>query len=149
MSDKSIVSCSEMARMVGLSRQRFYQLVKDGVFPTPIYDLGTLRPFYDQELQEACLEVRRRNTGVNGRPVLFYVRRPGPASVSTKKRQPKPAPKNDHADLIDGLKGLGMVNVTIAQVDSAIHELFPGSVNEDQAEVLRAVFLHLKRKESG
>jgi hypothetical protein len=29
------VSVSEMARMVGLSRQRFHQLVQCGVFPQP------------------------------------------------------------------------------------------------------------------
>ncbi len=30
---KSAVSVSEMARMVGLSRARFYQLMTEGVFP--------------------------------------------------------------------------------------------------------------------
>jgi ACT domain-containing protein len=36
---KSAVSVCEMARLVGLSRSRFYELVEAGVFPSPIYDL--------------------------------------------------------------------------------------------------------------
>jgi len=151
MSDKSIVSCSEMARLLGLSRQRFYQLVKAEIFPTPVYDLGTLRPFYDAESQEICLEVRQRNVGVNGKTILFYARRQERASVSKKQRKPtaKPASKNGHADLVDGLRALGLVNVTNAQVDSAMRDLFADRPHGDQAEVLRAVFLHLKRKQSG
>jgi len=58
---KAAVTVAEMARMVGLSRARFYQLQKAGVFPAPKYDDVKKRPFYDQEAQKACLEVRRRN----------------------------------------------------------------------------------------
>jgi hypothetical protein len=57
---KVAVSISEMARMVGLSRQRFHQL-KGTTFPEPMRDPETNRPFYDEELQQLCLEVRRRN----------------------------------------------------------------------------------------
>ena len=49
MSDetKAIVTVSEMARMCGLSRARFYQLQKAGVFPAPVYQDG--RPLYPEE----------------------------------------------------------------------------------------------------
>ena len=47
---KMIVSITEMARMVGLSRARFYQLVGT-TFPYPLYDIAHARPFYDEELQ--------------------------------------------------------------------------------------------------
>ena len=55
---KSVVSVAEMARMVGLSRQRFYQLL-GGTFPYPLYDIATRRPFYTEEMQQVCLEVRK------------------------------------------------------------------------------------------
>ena len=42
---KSVVSVAEMARMVGLSRQRFYQLLGK-TFPFPLYRIATRRPFY-------------------------------------------------------------------------------------------------------
>ena len=69
---KTVVSVAEMARMTGLSRARFYQLVNDGIFPSPVYDVHTRRPLYSEEMQQVCMEVRKRNCGVNGKPILFY-----------------------------------------------------------------------------
>ena len=61
---KAAVTVTEMARMVGLSRARFYQLVNEGVFPPPVYSVRTRRPIYVEDLQKVCLEVRHRNCGV-------------------------------------------------------------------------------------
>jgi hypothetical protein len=138
-----------MARMVGLSRARFYQLVRDGVFPQPIYDKG--RPVYTEELQARCLEVRRKNRGVNGEAVLFYARRRTTEPAKRKKRaDPPPARNKDIPALLDGLNALGLTTATAAQVLKVTEELFPqGTGGMDQAEVLRAVFLHLKRQNQG
>src|ERR1035438_2587529 len=80
---KTVVTVSEMARMVGLSRSRFYQLIGTA-FPSPLMDKKK-RPFYSEELQAVCLEVRRRNCGIDGKPILFYARRIGTAPVKPKK----------------------------------------------------------------
>jgi hypothetical protein len=144
---KAVVSVSEMARMVGLSRARFYQLIGT-TFPWPLYDVASHRPFFNQELQQVCQEVRQHNCGIDGVPLLFYTRRPQ-APTTPKKRKPlrldkKPA-EDKHTDLIDGIKGLGLM-VTAAQVASAIKESFPNGVaGLERAEVMRAVFLHLNR----
>ena len=82
---KAIVNVAEMARMCGLSRARFYQLVKEGVFPPPLYRIDNRRPYYVEAMQEVCLEVRRRNCGINGRPVMFYARRFGPTHNAQAK----------------------------------------------------------------
>ncbi len=58
---KAAVCIKEMAVMVGLSRQRFMQLVKAGVFPPPLRDEATGRPYYTDEMQTVVLDVRRRN----------------------------------------------------------------------------------------
>ncbi len=50
---KAAVTVAEMARMVGLSRARFYQLQDAGIFPLPLYDVSTRRPFYDEEAQKS------------------------------------------------------------------------------------------------
>jgi len=138
---------SEMARMVGLSRARFYQLVEAGVFPQPVYCVTTRRPMYVEELQTICLKVRLRNCGVNGKPVLFYARGHRASTPSVNPSKPtatKPKPTADHADLIDGLSALGLV-ATPSQVSEAIADLYPAGVNgTDRGQVLRAVFLHLK-----
>jgi hypothetical protein len=138
-----------MARMVGLSRARFYQLQKAGVFPAPTYQAG--RPVYTEDQQQVCLEVRRKNRGVNGEPVLFYARRrPVVPSKRQKRADPLPARSKDIASLLDGLNALGLTTTTAAQVLTVTEELFPqGTAGLDQAEVLRAVFLHLKRQNQG
>jgi site-specific recombinase XerD len=56
---KAAVTVAEMARMLGMSRSRFYQLIGKA-FPQPSRDEGG-RPFFDEEGQKVCLEVRRRN----------------------------------------------------------------------------------------
>ena len=60
---KTVMSCSDVARLVGLSRQRFRQLINAGVFPLPMYDVRTRRPFYTQEMAIQCQDVRRTNMG--------------------------------------------------------------------------------------
>jgi hypothetical protein len=59
----------------------------DSVFPEPEKQADTGRPYYRKDLQQVCLDVRRRNCGVNGKPVLFYARRLSTALV--KSRTPK------------------------------------------------------------
>ena len=107
--------------------------------------LETRRPFFTQQMQETCLEVRRRNCGINGRPVLFYSRRLG-----TPMPIPKTTPqKNSHkyADLIEGLRALGLTTVKCSDVEAAIQKNFPnGKSGIDDETILRAVFLHLKRQ---
>ena len=150
---KSVVSVSEMARMVGLSRARLDQLVRSGAFPIADEDLQTKRPFYGEEKQRQCLEVRRRNCGIDGKPVLFYARRRDSGTKSKTPAKPKtPAePKattGEYTVLLDGLGALG-VTATAAQVEPVVKELFPGGTDgTDPGEVIRAVFLRLRRQNS-
>ncbi len=146
------MSKSEVARLVGLSRQRFHQLVKQGVFAEPLYDVQTRRPFYTEEMAAQCEEVRRRNTGINGQVVLFYACRSGAGPTpkrTSKPKQSKPT-SNRYGDLLDGLKALGLVNVTLAQLEAAIKQTYPdGESGIAPAELLRAVFLVIKGQELG
>jgi hypothetical protein len=142
---KSVVTVSEMARMVGLSRSRFYQLI-GSAFPSPLIDKKK-RPYYSEELQAVCLEVRRRNCGIDGKPILFYARRIGTAPAKPKKAKALATTNPQHADLLEGVRSLGIASVTAADIAKALKEIFPSGVeNQDDGEILRAVFLHLKRK---
>lgn len=139
--------------MVGLSRQRFMQLVKDGVFPQPLRDETTGRPYFTDEMQTVCLDVRKRNVGINGKVVMFYARRSGATAPSraktVKPTKPKSGTTDRHADIVAGLHGLGLTSATSEQVTTAVAELFPQrTMNADQGEVIRAVFLHLRGKNS-
>ena len=104
---KSVVSVAEMARMVGLSRQRFYQLMGT-TFPFPLYDIATKRPFYPEDLQQVCLEVRKRNCGINGKPVMFYALDTVHETRSQSRDPKRPAKKRQYDGLIDGLAALGL-----------------------------------------
>ena len=122
------------------------QLVKAGVFPAPLYDVASKRPFYSEELQAQCLLVRKRNLGINQKVVMFYSRRPT-GTTTPKARKPQGKPTGSYADVVDGLKGLGLVNVTHKQVDETVGQLFPqGTAAVEPGEVIRAVFVHLHRK---
>jgi hypothetical protein len=146
---RAAISIKEMAAQCALSRQRFMQLVKAGVFPAPLYDVASKRPFYTEELQAQCLEVRKRNVGINGKVVMFYARRPGMMPTTPKAKKPRSQPAA-YGDILDGLKALGLMTVTTAQVAEAVGQLFPqGTSATDPAEVIRAVFVHLHRKNSG
>lgn len=145
---KSVVSVTEMAKMTGLSRARFYQLVRAGTFPQPDKEPCTGRPFFSEDKQRLCLDVRRRNCGIDGKPILFYSRRCDLGQTKVKAR-PAKIKADPHADLLDGLKALGLLNVSSAQVDIVVKELFPNGVaGADLAEVIRAVFLRLRRQDS-
>lgn len=146
---KAAVSIADMAQMVGLSRARFYQLMGT-TFPCPLYSVSTRRPFYDEMLQECCLEVRRRNCGIDGKPVMFYAKRISTYLPVRKSKKVTP-PKNEaaHDDVLDGLRSLGLMTATMPQVTAVVKELYPeGVTDRNRGQVLRAVFLRLKRQDS-
>ena len=146
---KTVVSVADMARMVGLSRARFYQLQNEGIFPSPIYCVHTRRPFFSEDMQVICMDVRKRNCGVNGKPILFYAQRHplGQQPKPVKKPKAEPKQKSVYLELLDGLRSLGH-EVTAAQVEPVAKELFPAGIqNLDSGEVIRSVFLRMKRRD--
>jgi hypothetical protein len=128
----AICSVSEMARRLGLSRPRFYQLVKSGVFPPPLRS-GTRRPSYPCDLQEKCLAIRKNRVGFNGLPVLFNQRRQG------AKARSEPAGRYD--GLVAALKNMGL-KVSANAVKRAVEVLYPEGQEQgqDQGEMLRNLF---------
>ena len=55
-------SVADMARLVGLSRQRFHQLMTGGCLSTARLRFRTRRPHYTEELQTVCVSVGRRTS---------------------------------------------------------------------------------------
>ncbi len=144
---KAVVTVAEMARMVGLSRQRFYQLMGT-TFPHPLYRVTTRRPFYPTDLQQVCLNARRRNCGIDGKPVMFYCTGHRPRIQKPVGKRKQLAKNKQHAGLIEGLTALGLA-VSETQVAETVKLVFPNGIDgKDEGEVLKAVFLHLKRQNS-
>ena len=82
---------------------------------------------------------------MNGKPILFYsCQQAKPA----KRSKAEPKQKNQYADLLDGLRSLGL-EVTVREIQPVINELFPAGIqNLDSREVIRSVFLRIKRQNS-
>lgn len=140
------MSVSEMSELCSISRSRWYDLVAQGVFPKPVLHPSTKRPMYDRGLIEKCLEIKRTGIGANGLPVLFNRRRK--AAQPKAPRKPAESARQDHGDLLDALRGLGLTP-TAQAVGDALTALFPaGHAALDQGDVIRKVFLHLQGRKT-
>ncbi len=146
-----VLTISDMARVVGLSRSRFYALMKQGVFPMPIYLIATKRPFFDKRLRDECLNVRRTGLGVNDQPILFYPRRAGPPTTRSSKSSLRGKKKSSTINpivlrLIDLLKGLGVESPSPQSVTAALSDCFPnGADDKADHELVGAVYRHLRQ----
>jgi hypothetical protein len=107
---QAFCTVTQMAKQLGLSRPRFYELVAAGVFPPPAYSLLTRMPLYPLTLQEVCLKVRRTGIAFNGQTVRFYERR------KAKRAAP------EHKETATILRKMGL-QVTIAEVSTALRKL--------------------------
>ncbi len=146
---KAAVTVAEMSRLVGLSRSRFYQLI-GSAFLEPSRDENG-RPYYTEEQQKLCLEVRRRNCGIDGKPVLFYAPRGTTPVAIRSHRRPRgcKASNGKYADILEGVRALGLSTATTEQVAAAVEQSFPrGTESVDPGEVIRAVFLSTRRQNS-
>ena len=151
---RAFVSLSELAEdFLGLSRARLYELIQRGAMPQPIYCIRTRRPMFDTELQRQALAVRQTGVGIDGSAVIFYRREtPTTTPLSTparaRRRTSAPTP-NRFADLISSLQSLGVSQADERSVSAAVADCFPNGLDgQQEADVLRAVFRHLRRRES-
>lgn len=122
VSKSKVCSITEMAKSLNLSRARFYQLLKQNIFPQPLYSIHTKRPFYNEELQLICQEIRESGIGHNEEYVLFYSPRKycpnQPASNSPKR---KITNNSKYQELVDTLNSMGL-NVSNYDVDQAVRD---------------------------
>jgi hypothetical protein len=148
---KDVVSVTDMARMVGLSRARFYELMQRGVFPPPSRSPTTKRPLYARDQQEQCLQIRRTHRGANGETILFYAvaPRPSPPPKRSAKSGPKESPPARQDDLLnrlrDSLSQLGVVDLAETQLRSVLAAEWPaGHADVDEATLVTTVYRSLK-----
>jgi phage antirepressor YoqD-like protein len=72
---KAVISVTDTAKLLNLSRSRIYQLIDSGILPKPILCEICNRPYYTKALQKKCLQIKETNIGNNGKPILFYTPR--------------------------------------------------------------------------
>ena len=138
---KPIVSMTEIAQMVQLSRARFYQLLQSGFFPTPLHDERSKRPYYDLELQKKILECRQSGIGVDGSFMLFYSPRKNGTTSKAGRKKIDPQVK----ELAEILESMGL-DITVKQVQQGLIELYPdGTDSLEQGVVIRELFRYFKK----
>lgn len=154
---RAFVSLSELAEdVLGLSRARLYELIARGAMPQPIYCLRTRRPLFDHDLQRQALAVRQTGVGIDGSAVIFHRReRPMPTtaiastSVRARRRAPSSRDSTRYADLVGSLQALGVGQADERSVAAAVAECFPNGLDgQQEPDVLRALFHHLRRRQS-
>ncbi len=145
------VNVSTMAKMLGLSRSRLYQLIEQGILLKPICSEQSKRPVYSREIILRNLEVKKNNVGINGQIVMFYSQRSQrklkSAAILPKKSTKQRPIQNEYKAIIEDLELLELSNIKASDVASAIGICFPdGTADVSEDETLTAVFRHLKRQ---
>lgn len=137
---KSICSVTELAKKLELSRARFYQLQKTGIFPPPVYCIRTKRPFFPIDLQERCLEIRETGIGKNGTPIIFYSKR----DATTAK--PKNRSEQKFRELSEALKQMGL-KISPIKAREAFLILYPDNWKglDINGEIIARVFRYLQK----
>jgi len=136
---QAVCSVTQMAAKLGLSRVRFYQLQKMGVFPQPLYS-GPKRPFYPLDLQQQCHDIRKTGIGLNGQPTIFYAPRKKKGRCSTVQAEPK------YQELTESLRQMGL-NVTGDKIKAAVRALYPDGLAEPfDGEVIKKLYKYLDRR---
>jgi len=144
------ISCTMMARLLGLSRSRFYMLISpdEGIFLSPIYNIETKRPYYTRDMASINLECKRKNQGISGKVCMFYSARSSTRNnngVGNGKNKSRENGTTEHQQIQSDLESLGLKNISSSQIEKSIKECFPdGTDGVDEGEVVRQVFLSIK-----
>lgn len=141
---KAAITVSRMCSQLEMSRSQFYWHVKRGTFHAPLR-LSNGRPYFNASQVEDNLKARELGIGVNGEFVIFYEK-----SETPPKPKATPASKADCTALLENLQALGLNGLTTKQVADAVNTCYPkGTAGEDENDILRTIFRHLKRSGIG
>jgi hypothetical protein len=137
---EAICTIPELAKKLGLSRARFYQLQKKGVFPKPLYS-GPKRPYYPPDLQQKCIEIRKTGIGYNEKAIVF--------NKSRKKKYQGLQSWSEHKyeELTDALKQMGL-NVSPHKVKKTVMTRYPEGVpaHVNKGTVIGELFRHFTQR---
>jgi hypothetical protein len=144
---KAAYSVTEVARLCNISRTRFYDLIRDGVMPMPVYCIYTKRPIYTADLAALCVRVKETNVGIDGRYVIFYTRRaeqPVEAQPSRTRTPARTAADPLTQELSETLRRMG-IRSSDAEISAAITtQCLNGPAEATFEADLRAVFDRLR-----
>ena len=138
-SQNRYVTVTELCELIGLSKNRFYALQKNGIFPAALRSPINNRPVFDTALVEQCLGIVRTRVGANGTPYVPNRKKATPSRETQKKSSGR------HQGLIEALASLGLT-ATPTEVEEAIGRLPEGGAGMNEPELIRQAFLELRKK---
>ena len=83
MSKPRFITLGELCDLLGIGKQTYYKLQRQGYFPEPIRSPNG-RPFFSAELIDECQTIVRTRCGKNGLPLTLNGK-PGAAAAPKKK----------------------------------------------------------------
>ena len=131
---EKFLTFSEMSEILGISKTRLYDLIRDGILPQPLRNPSNNRPYWSSELADSCRHVVKSRVGLNGQP--YTPNRKGKKNTSTT------LPRDRHESLISSLAALG-VAASPKQIDEALKSLPP---NLEEGDLVKQIFLRLRQK---
>ena len=144
---KAVLSVSEMARQIGMSRSRFNDLIGKEVFPPPAYLLSNRRPCYFKDQQQRIVSIRQKGMGWNGQPVIFYSRRKKTRRRESTGQTVRNHEGSEHAEMVQVLRTLGLSKVKAEHVESAIEACYPdGTDGVPESDLVGVIFRHLSSR---
>ena len=137
---KAVCTVTELAKILDLSRARFYQLLKMDVFPMPVYCIQTRRPIYTLDLQQECITIRKMGIGHNGQPILFNT----PRENNSRKSQGQT--DCEFEELASCLKEMGL-NVPLDKVKAVVQTLYPQGLpqHSDKGSVIKELYRKIEQ----
>jgi len=133
-----LTSIGDVCEILGLSKSRFYALLRDGIFPEPMRNPSNNRPVFNSEQTEMCRHVLRTHIGVNGKPWTPNRKKKTAARTSAKT-------KNAHEGRIVALAGFG-ITTSAGDIDKVLESLPDGGKGMDEAALILKLSTILRNK---
>ncbi len=137
---QSIYSISAICRLLKLSRGQFYNLQKKGIFPPSLKDERTGRSYFNEELKNICIEIKKTGVGYNQQYHLFYETRKKPTV-----RKHNNNIEDKYSDIIEMLKQMGLSGIFNEDISSALSQIYSDSnIPEDEGILVSELFKYFK-----
>ena len=136
----AIYSIKSVCKLLKLSRGQFWNLQKEGIFPECLTDSMTGRHYFNEELKDICLQVRKTGIGVNNCFHLFY----DPRQNTGKPRQSKPQNNTMVSAYLDTLRSMGIADITAKDINAALTTLYQDKIPAQEGVVVRDLYRYFR-----
>ena len=143
MNNSAIYSIKAVCKLLRLSRSQFWNLQKQGIFPVCLKDQTTGRHYFNEELKDVCVEVRKTGIGINGYHHLFY----DPRKPSCKPRKVKSQNNGEMSAYLEILKSMGLDGITAKEIELAIISMYQDDVPTEEGIMIRDLYRYFRNSE--